>query len=236
MTTESGPVISRENNTAGTPTSTVSGSASPRARPDRDEVAADLGVDREQRRQRVLRRDVTRPRCARRGARRRSGRSRRLGRAPATGSGSRRRCEITSSPSRFDGKRCDPVRERVADTGLADDADDHGDERHERQDVADDRVDGVAAGLVEVPTTPPTALPMRTSRLLNESNPDRFGGAGSWTWWRSCPCLLGLGRAVTARHHAGGDELGDDAADQDHDQADEQVADGKVTEPEARAW
>src|SRR5215208_680098 len=116
--------------------------------PDRDEVAADLRVDREQGRQRVLGRDLAladlhadqgaddlgddRPRPQQR-------RQHRQGTDDAH----------QQQPGQAGGERRQVVGDPRADPGGQDDADDQRDERHERQDVADHHVDGLAARLVE---------------------------------------------------------------------------------------
>src|SRR5688500_7448505 len=146
----------------------------------RDEVAADLGVDREQGRQRVLRRDVA------------------LGDAGAEDDPDdlgddgartehrgqdRDRAEDADreQPGQAAGEGLDQVGEPVAEARLVDDADQDGDERHEREDVADDRVDGVAAGLVQRADDPADLLADRDEQVVEPAHPAasgrlRFGG------------------------------------------------------------
>ena len=186
-----------------------------------DEVAAHLRVDGEQRRQRVLGSDV-----ALRDARadqdadhlcddRSRAEHRRQDRDRAEDADR----EQTDQAA---GQRLDEMGQPVAEAGLGDDADQDGDERHERQDVADDGVDGVATGLVERADDAAGALADRDEQLARAVDP-----AGLLLGrWCSCCDLLLLGGA-TGRHPRV-DELGHDAADQDHDHADQEVAHRQV--------
>jgi len=114
----------------------------------RDEVAADLRVDGEQCRECVLRWHV---------AGRDAGAEQHADDLRDHGTRAEDRGQDRDAAEDADGdqagqaagQRLHQVRECVAEAGRVDDADDHRDEGHERQDVADDRVDGVPAGLIE---------------------------------------------------------------------------------------
>src|SRR5512132_1467690 len=116
--------------------------------PDGDEVAADLGVDREQGGQRVLGRDLALAdlhadqRADDLGDDRARPQQRRQHRQRADDA-------HQQQPAQAGGERRQVVGDELADPGGQDEADDQRDERHEGQDVADHHVDGFTPGLVE---------------------------------------------------------------------------------------
>src|SRR5512132_1011530 len=119
-----------------------------KGQPNRDEIAADLGVDREQGRQRVLGRDLALAdlhadqRAHDLGDDRARPQQRRQHRQGADDA-------HQQQPGQAGGERGQVVGDELADPGGQDEADDQRDEGHEGQDVADHHVDGFTPGLVE---------------------------------------------------------------------------------------
>src|SRR5918993_498415 len=229
MTTAKGPVTIRENSTAGTPTSTVSGSASPRASPTGMKSQPTCGL--------IANRAgseycggmspwpistpisvptiwaITAP-------------------GPSSGesTGSEQMMEMASSPTRLEasGVRRSAIHVPIPVARMT--------PMISEMNAMKGRTLRITMSIdsrpawYSAPTTPPTARPMRFSSplIVSMSGPLRCGPLGDDL---VVPWLLGAAGAPGDQHP--GDRLGGDAADEDDDQADVEVADGQVADGQA---